>query len=397
VLVRPGSPGAVIDDPDGVVVEGAEPAAEVRIEARLELGGVEWTCTGLYTADWTGSVDTSRHPSTGGSYEGTDPFGLFWSAEPSDRPPAGFEGPMRVRLTATSGGRTAGATYDRGWLRRGVTAVDVEEDGLVGRLYLPPGDDLPAVVVLGGSEGGVPAPSPTALLAGHGIAALGLACWRAPGLPDVMADIDVELVGRGCEWLRAVPGVRDAPPSVMGISRGGELALLAASLMPDRVGSAISAVGSAVPWGALGTGDDNDVCWRFGGDPVAKVWEYADDPDRGLRDPATVAAAEIRVECVSGRVLLLSGDDDQMWRSSMLSEYAVRRARRLGVSDRVEHVCYPDAGHACCTPPGFAIAGAIVHSLDSTPYSMGGTRAGNQAARRDSWRRIVELLSTPAR
>ena len=397
MLVRPGSSDAVIDDPDGVVVEGVRPGAEVAVESEVELRGVRWSCTGVYAGDATGRVDTSRDPSTGGSYAGVDPLGLLWSAEPDERPQVGSESPMRVAVTARSEGSVAVAAYERGWVRTGVVAEDVREDGLVGRLYLPAGDGLPAVVVLGGSEGGVPAPSPTALLAGHGIAALALASWRAPGLPDVMADIDVELVGRACDWLRARPGVRDARPAVLGISRGGELALLAAALMPDRVGSAISAVGSALPWGALGTGDDNDVCWRFAGEPVPKMWEYDDDPDRGLEDEAMVAAAEIPVERVDGRVLLLSAQDDRMWRSSLLSEYAVRRARRLGVADRVEHVAYPDAGHACCTPPGFAIAAEIVHSLDGAPYSMGGTLPGNQAARLDSWRRTVELLAAPAR
>jgi dienelactone hydrolase len=368
----------------------------VRIDAELELSGARWSCSGEYDADPAGSVHTATDPSTGGSYTGVDPFGLFWSVDATQRARAGSESPLRVGLSATSGNDTAAAAYERGWLRPGVTAVNVQEDGLVGRLYLPPGEDLPAVVVLGGSEGGVPAPSPTALLAGHGIAALALAYWRAPGLRDVMADIDVELVGRGCEWLRARAGVRDARPAVMGLSRGGELALLAAALMPDRVGSALSVVGSALPWGALGTGDDNEVCWRFGGRPVATMWEYDDDADRGLRDEAMVAAAEIPVERVDGRVLLLSAEDDRMWRSSMLSEYAVRRARRVGASDRVEHVAYADAGHACGTPPGFAIPAEVVHSLDDTPYEMGGTLPGNQAARLDSWRRTLEFLGAPA-
>ena len=396
MLVHPGRVDAVLDDEDGVVVDGVTPGARVRVDAHVELRGVAWVCSGEYVADDAGVVDTARDPSTGGSYTGVDPFGLYWSADATDRAERGSSDPMRVRLEVTAGGKTGHAAYERGWTRAGVTVSSVGCDGLVGISYQPEGTEMPAVVVVGGSEGGIPAPSPAALLAGHGIAVLALAYWRAPGLPDVMADVDVELVGRACDWLRGRPGVRDARPAVMGISRGGELALLAASLMPERVGSALSTVGSAVSWGALGTGDDNDVCWRFGGEPVPKVWEYADDPDRGLRDAETVAAAEILVERIDGRVLLLSAEDDQMWRSTMLSEYAVQRARRLGIADHVEHVSYPDAGHACCTPPGFAIQAEIVHSLDGAAYSMGGSRTGNQAARLDSWRRTLEFLSAPA-
>jgi hypothetical protein len=116
---------------------------------------------------------------------------------------------------------------------------------------------------------------------------------------------------------------------------------------------------------------------------VAKVWEYADDPDRGLRDQEMVAAAEIPVENVDGRVLLLSATDDLMWSSTPLSDYAVRRAERFGVADRVEHVAYPDAGHFCTTPPGFPIPSDQV-------LRNGGSRSGNQSARLDAWRRLLD-------
>jgi hypothetical protein len=32
------------------------------------------------------------------------------------------------------------------------------------------------------------------------------------------------------------------------------------------------------------------------------------------------------------------------------------------------------------------------HPFDGEPVTFGGTRAGNQAARRDAWRRLLDLL-----
>jgi dienelactone hydrolase len=389
--VGPGRADALVDSADGVVVRGASPGDEVTIDVSVAVGPLSWTCAGAFRADAGGVVDTSRDPSTGGDYSGVDAFGLMWSADPERSPDA--QAQMRVRAVARSGADVAEASYERSWVAPDVTVTEVAEAGVVGRLHLPPGADLPGLVIVGGSDGGLGGPTTAALVSGHGVAALSIAYWNHPGTPDGLHDIDVEVVGRACDWLRLRPGVRDERPTVLGISRGGELAMLAGALMPERVGSVVSHVGSALVWGGFGAGvDDNDTAWRFAGRPVPQMWEYPDDADRGLADPAMVAAAEIPIERIDGRVLLTSGEDDQIWRSTRLSEYAVRRAARCGAEDRVEHVAYPDAGHACSAPPGYAVPSTSVHPVDGVTSSLGGTRAGNNAARLDSWRRLLDLL-----
>jgi dienelactone hydrolase len=111
-----------------------------------------------------------------------------------------------------------------------------------------------------------------------------------------------------------------------------------------------------------------------------------------FEDAAMVEAAEIPVERVDGHVLLLSGADDRLWPSTPLSAYAERRAARLGAADRVEHVAYPGAGHGCSAPPGYAVPLAFTHPVIGSFLTLGGTRAGNNAARVDGWRRVLALL-----
>jgi pimeloyl-ACP methyl ester carboxylesterase len=390
--VRPGVEDSVIDTEDGLVVEEAAPGRPVVVTTQVNAGGQAWACRGEYVAGVDGVVVTSHDPSVRGTYQGVDPYGLVWGADAGRIDLASLD-PMRIAVTAKAGDDVADAAFERRWVREGVHVSDISHDGLVGRLHLPASDGMPGLVVVGGSDGGLGGPAYAALLANHGVAALSLAYWNHPGLPDSLHDIDVELVGRACDWLRARNGVRDERPTVIGISRGGELAMLAGSLMPERVGSVIGLVGSGVAWGAVGTGDDNDTAWRFGGRAVTQMYEWEDEPDRGLEDPVMVAAAEIPVERIDGRLLLLTGQDDALWRSTMLSELAVHRAERFGAAERVTHVSYPEAGHFCCTPPGFAIqAGSALHPVDGMPFVVGGTRAGNQAARLGSWRRIREFL-----
>lgn len=392
--VGPGDPHAAIDTEDGVRVEGAEPGDRVVVRADLELCGQRWSCTGEYVADAAGRVDTARDPSVGSDYRGVDPWGLYWSAQVSGFYDWTRMTPMQVALTATARDLAAVAAFERRWMPDGATYRDVDEDGVVGRLFLPPApEQAPGLVILSGSQGGIGGPAAAALLTGHGIATLALAHWRYPGTPDRLRDIPVEVVGLGCDWLRSLPETVDRRPTVLGISRGGELALLAGAHLPEQVGHVISDVGSGVPWGALGPGTDvNETAWTFRGQAVPQMYEDEDDPDRCLDDAALVARTEIPVERCSGQVLLLSGDDDQVWSSTRLSEIARQRAVRLGAGDRVEHVVQRHAGHASGAPPGYPVIEATVEGSDGYAFSFGGTRAGNQAARRDAWWRVIDLV-----
>jgi dienelactone hydrolase len=383
--VRPGRAGALVDSPDGVFVSGAPAGGKVTIEASLDMCGRSWQCVGEYVADRDGEVDTALDASQGGTYRGTDPFGLFWSVTLDASYDWTLLHPMRVTLRATCDAMTVQTSYARPLLAEGVTEHVVAQPGVAGRLFLPERSSR-AVVVIGGSVPGASLPAHGALLAGHGVAALCLAYWGHPGTPDVLRDIDVEVVGRAADWLRAQDLVDDVPPAVVGASRGSELALLAASLTPDKVGPVAALVGSGVAWGAWGEGTDVlETAWRFDGEPVPQLDEDEDDPDACLDDAEMVAAAEIPVERARGLILLLSGEDDAVWPSTRLSRIAEARAEREETADRVAHVSYSDAGHFCTTPPGYPI-------LSDTVLRNGGSRHGNQVARLDSWRRVLDLV-----
>jgi hypothetical protein len=249
-------------------------------------------------------VDTATASSTAGDYLGVDPYGLVWSADPSDRPDKALLDPIRVHVVATCGADRAESSYERAWVTPDVTVTPVDEDGVVGRLHLPGGADLPAVVVVGGSDGGLGGPTTAALLSGHGVAALSLTYWNHPGTPPALRDIDIEVVGSACDWLRSRPGVRDERPAALGISRGGELAMLAAALMPDRVGSVVSLVGSGLVWGGFGVGvEDNDTAWRFRGSRCLRCGRTPTTPTacsrtrRWSRPPRSLSSASTGTCC----------------------------------------------------------------------------------------------------
>ena len=100
------------------------------------------------------------------------------------------------------------------------------------------------------------------------------------------------------------------------------------------------------------------------------------------------------VERINGPVLLISGTDDAVWPSTVLSEFAVRRLRAHAHPHAVEHLVYDGAGHIIGPPvPGisFSITHAV-HPIIGLDFAFGGSVEKNTAASHDSWARILRFL-----
>ncbi|MFJ6672108.1 acyl-CoA thioester hydrolase/BAAT C-terminal domain-containing protein [Actinosynnema sp. NPDC091369] len=353
----------------------------------------------VFRADDRGVVDLTRHAPLSGSYSRIDPMGLFWSMTPTGGEPGETvveaEGVGEVRL-------------ERLCRPDGLRRTEVTENGLVGVLY-EPDDDVthPGVLVLGGSEGGLHEDD-AALVAGHGFAALALAYFGAPGLPDDLVEVPLEYVGTALEWL----GGRAGKLGVVGGSRGGELALLVGATFP-QVEAVVSVVGSGVVTQCVGPGprllgklEHEAASWTFQGRPLPYL-PYSVPQEMRMRvvngEPVALRSAfdrsdgipedcEIPVERINGGVLLLSSGQDENWPCTELSEVAERRLIEHHHPFRYEHVVYAEAGHLIAGPPHRPTTELVVPGPGVT-LSMGGSPAATAAARADAWRRTVEFLS----
>jgi dienelactone hydrolase len=100
------------------------------------------------------------------------------------------------------------------------------------------------------------------------------------------------------------------------------------------------------------------------------------------------------VERIEGPVLLISGEDDQMWPSRTLAVIAMQRLRAHDHPYPDEHISYPLAGHSM-TPPYLPRAAThALHPVRKKVYAFGGTPEGNRAAGEASWARMLAFLNT---
>jgi dienelactone hydrolase len=423
---------ALVDVPVVVRLEGARPGQEVTIAATAtDRDGDTWRSEAVFRADARGVVDAATQPSLRGTYTSREAMGLFWSlkrqsaaggaATPSGSPmqdllvppegaafPRPPSGALEVRLTASNGPATlASAVATRQWTGPRVTMTEVRDQGLVGRLYEPPGTRHPAVLVLGGSEGGI-REGYAPVLAGHGYVAFSLAYFRAEGLPNDLVEIPLEYLKQGLDWLRGRPSVDPERVALLGHSRGAELALLLGGAYPRDVAAVVAVAPSSVVWeGAIRdpgkTGlaalKSDRSAWTLAGRPlpfVSKVLTpaLASRVAAGERfeaielmaleraDAAAVAAAGIPVEKIDAPVALVSCRSDRMWPATAMGNQVVERLRGKDFPHRIEHWSYDACAHR------------LPDAWLPTPYggTLGGTLPGTMRAFGAYWPRVKAFL-----
>ena len=283
----------------------------------------------------------------------------------------------------------------------GKTGVRIAADGLFGN-YFPatgPGPH-PAVLLLGGSEGGLGGGAHQMALAlqKEGFAVFHLAYFGAPGQSDALEGVPLERFDKGLDWLNSQPGVAPSRIAVMGASKGAEAALLVASRRPD-LAAVVAGMPSSVAWNGVNWasgGQSERSSWTAGGKDVATMpfgeWDQADgviSVYRTIEDPARAAEAAraaIPIERSRARLMLVCGEAETMWPACPMSrQVAARSAARSGPPVTV--LAYRDAGHFGFGPPI-----ARDHAFYPRLGEYGGSVAGNAAARADSWPKVVAFL-----
>jgi dienelactone hydrolase len=412
-------PEVLADEPASFRITGCVPRESVTVSARWRVGPEEVRSEARFVAPGDGVIDPRRQPSTGGTYAGTDPYGLWSSVTMTDaRAATRSLEPWTVSVTASGDRWESSATLTRRKVAPTTQQIEVAAGALRGLAFVPAGaGPFPAVLLLSGSGGGITSVQcSAALLAGRGFATLALAYFSYADLPADLTNIPLEYFAAGLDWLRAnVPTTGRV--AIMGESRGGELALLLGSAYPSEVAAVVAMVPSGVVWGGLARDRSAppSAAWTRGGQPLpAMPGRSAPEKEPPQREgalvltpsfeaalaaagPDALTAAEIPVERCAGPVLLLSGEDDALWPSVTLADIAVQRARRYGAAHPVRHVSYPQAGHAFGRPAGFPVPASAVHPITGEHIAYGGSAAGNARANVCSWQEIIGFLQKEAR
>ena len=279
--------------------------------------------------------------------------------------------------------------------------AELREPDLIANYYPAESDGPgPAILLLGGSEGGLsPLVAKEAFeLRGAGYSVLQLSYYRSPAQSENLEMVPLEVFDRGLDWLGARPEVDVGRIGIMGTSKGAEAALITAERHSQAFAAVVAVVPSNVSW--------QGINWAFDGRPPEASWSLDGEAypylpygaweaekglyslyDNGLNTVSEYEDALIEIELVEAPVLLICGEADTLWPSCPMSEALAARAIRLN-GPEVEVLVYTDAGHGS----GGAPSDAYEPSMANEDSTYGGTKGANQAAREDGWPKTLAFF-----
>ena len=352
---------ALVDEPFDVRVTGAPPGGSVTITITAESErGATWSLTREARADDAGGVVLP------------DEYVLAELRPSGDAPDDDYlRPPFSLDVTARAGDERAETTVGRVVEPDGVeiTELLVEPDGFRARWWVPgEGARRTAILLLGGSEGGLSSGLTSGVLAGHGYHVLQLAYFSEEGLPDELLRIPLEYFRTALDWLHARDEIDGGTVVVQGVSRGGELALLLGTTYAELLDAVVAYVPSASVFPAIV--DQSQPAWTL----------------RGRGVPSEL----IPVERIRGPVFLVGGRADALWPSGVSVDLIAEQLRQNGRRDVVA-LNYDDAGHGV----GRVVPNTYTPTVVRTRYgelSGGGSPEADEAAREDSWPKLLRFL-----
>ena len=409
---------AVMGTPFTLTLAGLDANEEVTVKAAsVDKRGGLFRSSAVFAASPQGTVDVASQAPLSGDYAGADIFGLLWSmqtqAAPDKRPPSYAQDEVdgwTVDFEARSAsGKSASVRLRRVYQMsgQGLVRIPLDEDGMRGFLYCPDkGDPFPGVLILGGSNGGLYEWLAQAF-ASQGFAALTLAYFSYPGLPDELVEIPLEYFSKAMAWMKARPQIKSGSLGLAGGSKGGELALLLASRFSDFQ-AVVAWTPSAHVWEGLSQKYFSPdyvprSSWSFEGKPLPFVSFNSRPEDKALElkgelnsyvalhqralaeaDPAVLEKAAIPIENIKAPILLISGTQDQTWPADDFCRAIMSRLESGGFAYEHRHISHRGAGHQSFLP--------YLITAHTAPISGGADKA-NAAAGFVSWRETIAFLN----
>ncbi|XP_053344907.1 acyl-coenzyme A thioesterase 2, mitochondrial-like [Clarias gariepinus] len=388
------SSSCFFDEAVQIKLSGLPPGKHVELRAKHQDDkGVVFRAAATYQADARGEVDVSRQPSTGGSYTGVEPMGLFWSMLPESPHKKLLKrdasSPVLVHIEAHGDGQVlTQGTNERRFMADGVKRVPVRDGRLRGTLFIPPGEGpFPGIIDLYTLGGTVCEPR-AALLANKGFVVFALAFYGYQDMPKTVNTLHLEYFEEGLTFLQEHPKVKKTGMGILSLSKGGDLALSMASFLPN-VASIICINGCnantmfplhykdmVIP--PLILNMQNVITTPSGIAEVLNVF-----PDVTAEETRDLI---IPIERASCKFLFIVSGDDKNWNSTFFASQACSRLKAHGKAN-YETANYPKAGHFMEVPymphcpSGFN--GAVEQVIE-----FGGEPKAHADAQVDAWRRV---------
>ncbi|XP_069394178.1 bile acid-CoA:amino acid N-acyltransferase-like [Paralichthys olivaceus] len=408
---------ALIDEQISIKGHFLPPSSPVTVCARMHSeDGDLWEAFAHYNTNTDGTVNLTRDHSTGGTYLGCEPMGLFWGLQPS---PGAREG-LRLRkknvatpyithisvldghvsASETQGAELAVVTAERWFMAPGVRRIEIRQNALVGTLFLPPGPGpFPAMLDLWGMGGGL-VEYRSALFASRGYASLSLAYIghkELPG-PQNCVNVDDSYFKSAFHLLQDHPQICADRVGIIGLSFGVYLTLRTATqtgVKPSCLICINGPVGSTIKLSNAEGRTENF-------ESNSKYWVYDDQGHVTFKEVSSPAnldpESKVKFENITCPLMYIEGEDDLSASSTDNANLIEETLRAAGKSHLFTRLSYPGAGHLIEPPYSPNSRMSLFRVKPEKLFTLwGGHLAPHAAAQEDSWNKMLYFMENNLR
>ncbi|OJJ19239.1 hypothetical protein BKI52_20725 [marine bacterium AO1-C] len=267
------------------------------------------------------------------------------------------------------------------------------------------------LITLSGFEGGHLPEKSLRALANQGYDILSLAYSAPPpGLPNAFVEIPIEYLAKAVNWLKNQNKYKKHKIVLLGVSKGAELALLYGSYY-QNIDGIIAYSPSYVLLPALSSSKSsrpNRSPWSYQYKPLpfipvkkvdvnTKTVIYKDYIAPWLSDMKVFKQARIPVERINCPMLLLAGQNDQMWDAAKMSQLIQYKMEASFKPHKITQVVFKNAGHRFfgfgeALPEYTSTAWEKKLDNQSLRFMLGGTKEGNHKAMVEGQKQVMKFL-----
>ncbi|XP_013097048.2 bile acid-CoA:amino acid N-acyltransferase-like [Biomphalaria glabrata] len=397
---------ALVDEKVQIQVSKLSDGQKITLQAYMTEGDKQFGACGQYIADQTGCVDTYKDVSYGGTFEGLEPMGLFWSMKTTPGVKQGrlikgdVMSPYNVTIAVHDGFKEfdslpwsdsssslASCHLERYYAAPGVQRFPLAENGLYGTLLTPPGDGpFPAIIHFFGLGGGI-LEFRAALLASHGFATLAVGYVGLPGLPRNELELDFNYFLKIFDWLAQHPKVDNKNIGGVGTCVGSGYLQFITSMRPAmKCIATVNTPGMLIGTEQIVEGELIQA-GKFKFDRITKVNDQI-----SFRNMFS-ANEEIPV-CPSWRhgakMLAIQGLDDQCVNPALVEKFKEKIPPEF--INNFTFIAYPGAGHLI-EPPYAPRCGTSYNKIFKMNMLWGGSDKQHSQAQEDAWPKILQFFN----
>jgi dienelactone hydrolase len=341
----------------------------------------KWESYAIFQADEAGIIDLENIKPIEGTYKNINKMGLFYSMSVRENHKhkvatclndISINKSHTINFQVESNGKIiASKAHKRIYCDETIKSVDVVEEKLLARYFISK-DNIakPAVIVLSGSDGRIEKAQAIAeLFAMKGYSALAVGYFNLDGTKKSLNRIELECIENAISWLKRQANVDNSKIGIYGRSKGGEMALLAASMFSD-ISCVIANTPSCYVYEGLKVNNfpSKHSSWMYKELEIPYVkfnsfilirtlikmllkkegviaWMY-----KKLLEKDVTSEATIKVDKINGPILMISSEKDAIWPSKMHCEVAMQLLKESHFKYEYKHITYEKSGHMLTIP-----------------------------------------------